>query len=60
MGDPMMRARCPKAGDGKTHLAVDIHQPLSLSKMVSLMRVLAKCSCGAEMLLNVPKEKPDG
>lgn len=50
MADPIMRVRCPKADDtSRLHLAVDIHQPLTLSMMVKLMAAVATCSCGAEM-----------
>jgi hypothetical protein len=46
--------------DSRTHLAVDIHQPVSLAKMVDLMRVLSTCSCGAERVIQAPKESRRG
>lgn len=57
MADPILYVRCPKRSDtSKPHLAVDVHQPLTPSKMAAVMGAVGVCSCGAETVI-LPKSE---
>lgn len=57
-GTGVMRLRCPKelAGDGGTHLAVNVRLPLSFSVLSTVSKSLTTCPCGAGMVM---RTEPD-
>jgi hypothetical protein len=52
----IMRVRCPKAATPVPHLSVDIGQPVSMSRLASLLKAVSRCVCGAEMIVEAPRE----
>lgn len=51
-----MRVRCPKAATPGAHLSVDIGQPVSMARLASLLKAVSRCVCGAEMIVEAPRE----
>lgn len=56
MSGSVMRVRCPKAATPGAHLSVDIGQPVSMARLASLLRAVSRCVCGAEMIVEAPRE----
>ena len=52
----IMRVRCPKAETPVAHLSVDIGQPVSMWRFAALLKAVSRCVCGAEMIVEAPRE----